>query len=77
MVARAPFDQAGTPPIIVPNTGEYLRSRVRDQRSLDFAPALREHGYDLIALEPKYLRSAGVQRHGLYPTHYHLFELKG
>ena len=63
--------------LIVPNTGEYLRSRERDQRSLDFAPALREHGYDLIALEPKYLRSAGVQRHGLYPTHYHLFELKG
>jgi SAM-dependent methyltransferase len=62
---------------IVPNTGERLCSRERDQRSLDFAPVLREHGYELIAVEPKYLRSAGVQRHGLYPTHYHLFELRG
>jgi hypothetical protein len=62
---------------IVPNTGEQLVTREADGRSLDFAPAIRAHGYELIAREPKYRRSLGAQRHGLYPTHYHLFERRG
>ena len=57
---------------IVANTPD-LHSTEADGRPLDYKPTLRSLGYHEIALEPKYARSPGVQRYGLYPAYYHLY----
>jgi len=58
---------------IVANTTD-LYTTEPDGRTLDYKPTLRSLGYHERALEPKYARSEGVQRHGLYPAYYHLYE---
>ena len=59
---------------IVPN-GEKLHSWESDNARFNYAPLILERGYKLIAKQPNYARSATVQRHGLYPCYYYLFEL--
>jgi hypothetical protein len=51
-----------------------LRSSEPDGRRLSIKPLLRAHGYEQAVLEPKYRLSEGVQRHGIYPAYYHLFQ---
>lgn len=57
---------------LVANTSE-LASIEPDWRRLDFKPLLRSRGYRELVLEPKYARSPGVQRHGIFPAQYHLY----
>jgi hypothetical protein len=57
---------------IVTNT-TILHSTEPDGRMLDFEPLLRSHGYELLALEPKYRLSHRVQQHGIFPAQYHLY----
>jgi SAM-dependent methyltransferase len=59
---------------IVPNDGERLLSLESDGARQDFAPLLQRHGYQRVALEPKY-GATSVQQLGAYPAHYHLFAL--
>lgn len=40
----------------------------------DYMPVLNKHGYRRICMRPKYL-APSVQKQGVSPTHYHLFEL--
>jgi len=61
---------------LVANTAE-LASTEPDWRHHDFKPLLRSRGYRELALEPKYARSAGVQRHGIFPAYYHLYARDG
>jgi hypothetical protein len=64
--------------MIVPNPddhgGKRLLSREPDGSRLDLLPALVERGYRLATGRPKYALPA-VQRHGVSPTHFYLFEL--
>jgi SAM-dependent methyltransferase len=68
---------------IVPNSGyaagdhggTQLLSTERNLGHLDFIPVLNGAGYRLIAMEPKF-REPALQRFGVSPTHYFLFELK-
>jgi len=64
--------------MIVPNAGWHngtkLESLERDGRHKDFLEGILARGYRLVVREPKYLDSS-VQRYGVAPTHYHLFEL--
>ncbi|HLW96069.1 MAG TPA: putative sugar O-methyltransferase [Solirubrobacteraceae bacterium] len=50
-----------------------LHSTEPDGSMLDFEPLLRSHGYELLALEPKYRLSPRVQQHGIFPAQYHLY----
>ena len=53
-----------------------LRSSEPDGRRLSIEPLLARHSYERIVLEPKYRLYEGVQRHGIYPAYYHLFQLR-
>jgi hypothetical protein len=57
---------------LVANTDE-LASTEPDRRHRDFKPLLRSRGYRELAVEAKYARSEGVQRHGIFPAYYHLY----
>lgn len=61
--------------MIVPNTHHLLLSRERDGAFRDFTGALSARGYRLLVREPKYRGATSVQQFGIFPTHYHLFEL--
>jgi hypothetical protein len=58
---------------IVANETQLLSSEP-DGRRLSIEPLLRVHGYEPAVLEPKYRLSEAVQRHGIYPAFYHLFQ---
>jgi hypothetical protein len=64
--------------MIVPNSDEdagmSLRSLEADGTRLDAGRVLEDHGYSLVVRRPKYT-APSVQRHGLSPTHYLLYEL--
>ncbi len=64
--------------LIVPNSdghaGQRLLSLEEDGSRTDFTGILTSHGYRLVAMEPKYSDSF-VQRFGVTPTRYHLYEL--
>jgi SAM-dependent methyltransferase len=66
--------------MVVPNAdaagGIRLQSTEPDGEALDWGNVLDEHGYRLLMLRPKYVLPS-VQRHGLSPTHYHLYEWCG
>mgnify|MGYP005856943487 CR=1 FL=1 len=66
--------------LIVPDArdhgGTALVSHEEDGRRLDYTDRLHAHGYRLVAREPKY-GDATVQRYGVSPTQYHLYELAG
>jgi hypothetical protein len=57
--------------MIVPNSGEELLNN----HGQDFEPILKNHGYQLSALEPKY-QDPQLQKYALNPDHYHLYQLK-
>jgi hypothetical protein len=64
--------------MIVPNSGRGedpgLMATERDGGRIDFLPAIESRGYKLMVRRPKYA-DAGVQKHGIFPTYYYLFEL--
>lgn len=55
--------------MIVPTNDRLLAWRSRE----DFFPILERNGYHLLTKEPKY-RDPVVQKYGVSPTHYYLFE---
>jgi SAM-dependent methyltransferase len=54
--------------------GDGLGSTETDKTNVDYLPAILERGYRLVTREPKYYNSPMVQKHGLYPTYYFLFQ---
>lgn len=58
--------------LIVPNSGEELLTN----DGKDFYPLLSSFGYELVAVEPKYLDPV-VQKYGMNPDHYHLYQRTG
>lgn len=60
--------------MIVPNTGDRLLSTERDGSRRDFAPLVEAAGYVRTVCEPKFARSTTLQRMGLNPSRYLLFE---
>ena len=63
--------------LIVPNTKDRLLSKERNAPRLDFMPAVREAGFELVKKRPKYGDSEFMQRHGLhgpFPMFYFLFK---
>jgi hypothetical protein len=61
--------------LVVPSYHEELLTIERGWKLKSFAPALRDRGYRRVTCEPKYAGAPSVQRFGIYPTYYHLFEL--
>ena len=62
--------------LIVPNTKDRLLSKERDAPRLDFTPVVREAGFELVKMQPKYGASDFMQAHGLhgpFPMFYFLF----
>jgi putative sugar O-methyltransferase len=58
---------------IVPN-GEALESWETDNTRINYLPLLLARGYKLVVKQPNYAQSPSVQKHGLYPCYYYLFE---
>jgi hypothetical protein len=58
---------------IVPN-GEPLISWEADNTNINYLPSLLERGYKMSVKQPNYLGPSSVQKHGLYPCYYYLFE---
>jgi hypothetical protein len=58
---------------IIPNAFEDQGNRLLTNAREDFMPILEKHGYRLLVKEAKY-GDHGVQKYGLYPTYYYLFE---
>jgi putative sugar O-methyltransferase len=58
---------------IVPN-GEELVSWESDNSKLNYLPSLLDRGYKLLVKQPNYLRPSSLQKHGLYPCYYYLFQ---
>jgi len=63
--------------MIVPNTRDRLLSTERSGRRLDFMPAVRARGFELVRKRPKYAHSDFVQTHGIYPSVFYLFRRAG
>jgi hypothetical protein len=61
--------------MIVPNTGTELLSREADGHMLDFGDELARRGFETIACEAKFGDATSVQRLGIYPAWFYLFEL--
>ena len=70
LMEKSGIKHAMIAPNPVDHGGELLTTNDRQ----DFSHVVERHGYRLIAKEPKY-RDACVQKFGIMPTHYHLFEL--
>jgi hypothetical protein len=64
--------------LIIPNAedngGTRLITLERDGRRIDYRPEIEKRGYRLKCTRPKFT-AASVQKHGISPTHYYLFEL--
>jgi len=63
--------------LIVPNAdgGDRLLTTEADHSRNDFEQLIVEHGYELVLKKPKYAEPL-LQRYGVTPTHYFLFELR-
>jgi hypothetical protein len=61
--------------MVAPNAAGCAGAELRTTRGEDFLPVLSGGGYRLRVKEPKYADPV-VQKNGLYPTHYWLFELE-
>jgi hypothetical protein len=62
--------------LIVPNTKTQLLSKERNAPRIDFMPLVRQAGFDLVRMRPKYGDSDFMQQHGLhgpFPMFYFLF----
>jgi hypothetical protein len=64
--------------LIIPNAedngGTKLITLEPDRRRIDYLPEIEARGYRLKATRPKFA-APSVQKHGVSPTHYYLFEL--
>ena len=64
--------------MIVPNAEDNFGTRLvtleTDHRRIEYLPEIERRGYRLKACRPKFTASS-VQKHGVSPTHYYLFEL--
>lgn len=60
--------------MIVPNPGSHGGQLLHTNDGKDFGSIINEHGYRLIAKEPKY-RDPIVQKYALNPTYHYLFKL--
>lgn len=60
--------------LIVPNTGDELTSAEVDGTRENFQPDIEARGYRLAAKRPKYEFSTSMQKFGIYPSTYFLFE---
>src|SRR5262245_49679738 len=60
--------------MIVPNGMDHAGERFVTNERKDMGEVVRKHGYQLIAREPKFTDPV-VQKYGMNPTHYYLFEL--
>lgn len=58
---------------IVPN-GKHLISWEPDNTNIDYLPSLLDRGYKMVVKQPNYLEPSSLQKHGLYPCYYYLFE---
>lgn len=58
---------------IVPN-GEALHSWEPDDTKIDYLHLLLDRGYRMVVKQPNYMGASSVQKHGLYPCYYYLFE---
>jgi putative sugar O-methyltransferase len=58
---------------IVPN-GKHLISWEPDNTNIDYVPSLLDRGYKMVVKQPNYLEPSSLQKHGLYPCYYYLFE---
>jgi hypothetical protein len=61
--------------MIVPNEFNHGGERLVTVGNKDFSHLLKKHGYERIALEPKF-GDPILQKYALNPTCYHLFELR-
>lgn len=59
---------------VVPNDGVRFLSTELSGDRLDFRPTIESRGFHLVASRPKYAHSEAVQRHGVFPAYYFLFE---
>ena len=59
--------------MIVPNAYQEGGSKLLTNKREDFSGLINKHGFRLRIKEPKYLDPL-MQRLGLYPTYYYLFE---
>ncbi|MDZ7336674.1 MAG: hypothetical protein ONB32_16095 [candidate division KSB1 bacterium] len=60
--------------MIVPNPGSHGGQLLHTNDGKDFGNIINEHGYRLIAKEPKY-RDPVVQKYAINPTYHYLFKL--
>ena len=65
--------------MIVPNAAwhsgaKLLTSEIDVNKNVSYLPALQDRGYRRIVMRPKYT-AASIQKYGVSPTTYHLFEL--
>jgi len=58
---------------IVPN-GKALSSWEPDKKKIDYLPLLLDRGYKMAVAQPNYRGGPSIQKHGLYPCYYYLFE---
>lgn len=63
--------------VLVPNRSEKLFSTELDGKRLDASDIIALAGYQLRAKRPKYSAATAMDRYGLGPTWYLLFELSG
>jgi hypothetical protein len=66
--------------LIIPNAKQHegtklLTGEVAPAPPIDYLPVVEQRGYKRILMRPKY-SAPSVQKHGVSPTHYHLFELQ-
>ena len=59
---------------LVPNASADEGTKILTNGGEDFRPTIERFGYQLKAIQPKY-RDPSVQRYGISPTYYYLFEL--
>jgi putative sugar O-methyltransferase len=62
------------PYLFIVANGDGLGSRETNGTNIEYLPAVLERGYELKIRQPKYVEAPSVQKHGLYPTSYYLFE---
>ena len=60
--------------MIVPNGGDHGGERLLTNDGRDFGGVIEEHGYKLIAKDPKFADPV-VQRYAINPTCHYLFEM--
>lgn len=65
---------AEVPRLLIVHGDEGLYSVESDLSKRDYADVLERLGYRRVALDPKYAHSATLQRLGVFPAWYHLFE---